>query len=145
MLFSMHPTRVDFGADGLPFQLGASRCSFTEASVASWSERAPRGANGRAAPRLPLEPRGSILANRSCLVSTFVLFLPRQENETAAPAQGAAVARASSFRPRTVLHQSVTQLEPHAPRDPNSNRCLSCGSGRKLACIRMSQNTFTSP
>jgi len=59
------------------------------------------------------------------------------------PAQGTLVARASSFNPRTTLGQSGAQLEPRALCDPNSNRCLSGGPGRELACIRMSLNTFS--
>jgi len=127
MLFLMHLTRSDFRAHGLPFHLSASRRSFTQASVASRSERAPRGADRPSASRGRLRPPLAVPANGCCLASSFMLFLPRQESETAAPVQGAAVACASSFSPRTVLDQSVAQLEPHAPSAQNSNRCQSVG------------------
>jgi len=128
MLFLMHLTSSDFSAHGLPFHLSASRRSFTQASVASRSERAPRGADRPSASRGRLRPPLAVPANSCCLASSFMLFLPRQESETAAPAQGAAVACASSFSPRTVLlDQSVAQLEPHAPSAQNSNRCQSVG------------------
>ena len=67
-------------------------------------------------------------------------FLAHARNDADIPAQGTSAVRASSFSPRMAFGQSVAQLEPRALRDPNSNRCLSGGSGRKLACIRMSQN-----
>ncbi len=76
--------------------------------------------------------------------SSLSAFLAPARLKTAVPAQGTSAACASSCDPWTALCQSVAQPEPRAPRDPNSNRCLSCGSGRKLACIRMSQNTAIS-
>ena len=138
MLFLMDSTRDDLAPAGLPSQLGTSRCSFTEASVASRSERAPRAADNGSTPRWRLQPPLAVPANPSCIVPCFMLFLPRQENETAAPAQGAAVACASSFSPRTAFGQSVAQLEPHAPSAQNSNRCQSVGFGQQLVFVRMS-------
>jgi len=110
------------------------RC-FTEASVASRSETAqPRAGVGFSA-NIFLLP----LQFGECIGSSFCVFLPPQETETAAPAQGAAVVRASSPCPRTVfIHQSAAQHEPHVPSAPNSNRCQSVGFGRQLVFVRLS-------
>ena|SRR5207249_3079867 len=80
---------------------------------------------------------------KCCPGRSVFAFLAHARNDTGVPAQRTPAVRASSFNPRMAFGQSVAQLEPRVPRDPNSNRCLSCGSGRKLACIRMSQNIVT--
>jgi len=85
-----------------------------------------------------------------CLLPTNIVarsflsaFLAPARKSAGAPVEGTPAVRASSFDPRTALSQSGAQLEPRALCDPNSNRCLSGGSGRELACIRMSLNTFS--
>ena len=122
-------------------RLAFKRCpalrSFTEASVASRSERAQRGA-GTAFDFSATIFRPSLQFGE-CIEFLFCVFLPPQESETAAPAQGAAVVRASSPCPRTVFnHQSAAQLEPRVPCAPNSNRCQSAGYDRQLVSVRLS-------
>jgi hypothetical protein len=126
MLFVMH--RITDGPSAAKLALGGAPQlrPFTEASVASRSERAQQRSAGDTIRRFGLD------------IFVFLCFLLRQESQTGAPAYGAAVARASSFNPRTVLHQSVAQLEPPAPDAQNSNRCLSDGLGRQLVFVRLS-------
>jgi hypothetical protein len=83
------------------------------------------------------------LSDKGLSTTVSFCFLAHARNDTGVPAQGMPVVRASSFNPRTALGQSEAQLEPRAPDDPNSNRCLSGGFDRKLACIRMSQSIVT--
>src|SRR6266850_26148 len=110
--------------------------SFTEASVASRSERAQLGAD--AAFDFSANLFRPSLQIGECIEFLFCVFLPPQESETAAPVQGAAVVRASSPCPRTVFNQSAAQLEPRAPCAPNSNRCQSVGYDRQLVSVRLS-------
>ena len=93
--------------------LGAS----TEVSVASRSGSSQNGEAARlvfgSSPTSWLTP----VAFNKCFPTSFLIFLPRKASKTAVSAQGPAVARASSFNPRTVfIHQSVAQLEPHVPQ-----------------------------
>src|SRR5947209_8518835 len=94
---------------------------FTEASVASGSE------SGRRLKRKILV----ISFGWPCLKSFFLIFLLRQEIETA-------VSLGERWRGRARLalgrssDQSAAQLEPLAPCAQNSNRCLSAGLGRQL-------------
>ena len=134
MLFSMRHTTNDCSPKRLGFGFHSPLPSFAEASVASRSERRQRGVERDAAQR----PRPGPLLICPCVLPFFLLFLPRQEIETAAPAQGAAVACASSSNPRTVFDQSVAQPEPHTPSAQNSNRCQSAGFGPQLVYVRMS-------
>ncbi len=124
MFTAMH---VDVtGFEGLNLALGvglALQCSFPEASEASRRERALQDLGAISG---PLAARSRILLSPDPLhvglFLSFLLFLPRQENETAAPAQGAAVACASSFNPGTVFqpvrspagaaHAQCSKLEP---------------------------------
>jgi hypothetical protein len=113
------------------------RCSEAERSEASGNAR-PR--TGRA---FPISVAGILREYFSHLDSSSAFLAPARLT-TGIPAKGIPAARASSFNPWTVFGLSVAQPEPRAPRGPNSNRCLSVGSGRQLACIRMSQNTAAS-
>src|SRR5258708_5439874 len=139
MFFSMHLTTDDLPADRSAFRWVPVLRSFAPASVASRSERAQHGNGGHGAPAMRARSILTSPAHRACIDLSFLISLPPQKHETAAPAQGgAAVARASSFNPRTVLDQSAAQLEPHAPSAPNSNRCQSVGPGQQLVFVRMS-------
>ena len=80
---------------------------------------------------------------KCCPRRAISAFLAHARNDIGVPAQRTPAVRASSFNPRMAFGQSVAQLEPRAPFDPNSNRCLSGGSGHQLACIRMSQSIVT--
>src|SRR6266478_874898 len=141
MFFPMHLTADYFPAGRSALRLVPLGRPFAPASVASRSERAPQG-NGGVARAIRARSLLKTTAHRECIDPSFMLFLPRQENETAAPAQGAAVVWASSFNPRTVLYQSVAQLEPPAPSAPNSNRCQSVGLAQQLVFVRLSENTI---
>jgi hypothetical protein len=138
MFALMHIVSVQLNPGPLAFGSVPFPRPLTEASVASRSQRAGKGDNG-----LALQPRCShdllpYPAVRECKEIRFLIFLPRQETETAAPAQGAAVAPASSFNPRTAFGQSVAQLERQVSCAPNSNRCQSLGLHRELVFVRMS-------
>ena len=85
----------------------------------------------------------SLATFRGCLRFPLLFSLLRQGTEAGAPAQGVPAVCASSFNLRTVCSQSVAQHEPRTSSAPNSNRCLNGGSGRKFACIRLSQITLT--
>src|SRR5260370_37902141 len=139
MFFFMHLITDDFSADRPVSRLVPLLRSSAPASVASRSGRAKQWDGGDLAQGA--RPTSSLTnpANRECMDLSFLISLPRQENETAAPAQGgAAVACASSFKPRTVFYQSAAQLEPLTPSAPNSNRCQSVGPGQQLVFVRMS-------
>lgn len=127
IMLSISPRKGNFLATNWALGKGFELRSVTQASVASRSDRAQLNGGGASAPAF--------------VFPTFLLFLPRQENKTAAPAQGTAVASASSFNPRTVPDQSGAQLEPHTPDAQNSNRCRSGGLGRQLVFVRLSLNT----
>src|SRR6266705_3022443 len=130
MFFSMHLATDNSSADRSAFRLVPLLRSFAPASGASRSERAQQGHGGDVARGMRTRSILTIPAHRECIGPSVLISLPRQENETAAPAQGgAAVACASSFNPRTVFDQSAAQLEPHTPSAPNSNRCQSVGPG----------------
>ena len=138
MFFSMHLTADDFSPERSALGLVPLLRSFAPASAASRSERAQQG-NGGVAQAMRAKGILTIPAPRACIDLSSLISLPRQENETAAPAQGgAAVACASSFNPRTVLDQSAAQPEPLTPSAPNSNRCQSVGPGQQLVFVRMS-------
>ena len=127
-----------FCYDGVAFSAFPLLRPFTKASVASRSERAQQRNQCGLIPFILLISSLNISAIFKCFYSVFLIFLLRQESETAAPAQGAAVVRASSFNPWTVYNQSAAQLEPRVPSAQNSNRCRSAGFGRQLAFVRMS-------
>lgn len=137
MSFSMDLTVGELLANQLLWGMASGPRPFPKASVASRREGArPRGdgavpdlapASGLSQPIFP-----------ACGFAAFVLFLLRQEPETATSAQGVAVVPASSINPRTILHQSVAQRERQGLSGPNSNRCLSGGSGHQLVSVRMS-------
>ncbi len=140
MLSSVALNVFDSSDSALASEWNSGLVPFTEASVASRSERDQAGvrAGSAANPSRPSFPTPIW----ECLSSPVFAFLHPQDSETAAPAQGMAVACASSSCPRPVFsHQSVAQLEPHTPSAPNSNRCKSVGCRRKLVFVRMSQNT----
>src|SRR5208283_2806314 len=124
------------------FELVPLPLSWTEASGASRSQRERQRDGAGAIPSCGLQSRFFRSCDLRMRSPVIFVFLLRQENETAAPAQGAAVLPASSFSPRTVFHQSVAQLEPQVACAPNSNRCQSVGFGRQLVFVRMSQNTI---
>jgi len=113
---------------------------FTKGSVANRSEKAQQGGGGWVALCGELNSLSFFSAVSRRFYSSVLIFLPWQESETATPAQEVEVARASSLNPRTVfMHQSVAQLEPHAPSAQNSNRCQSVGFDQQLVFVRMSR------
>jgi len=80
--------------------------SLTEASVASRSQRSRQGDVRNFGPSCPQLFHGQ--NNSAVLILPFLIFLPAQETETAAPAHGAAVPCASSFN----LGRSSTSPQP---------------------------------
>ena len=86
------------------------RRSFTKASVARRSERAPLNVARFVIPNVDTDGRFGW-----ALFSTYA-FLLMQDIESTAPAHGAVVARASSSSPRTMFNTSPKpRREPHAP------------------------------
>src|ERR1700733_14687261 len=83
MLFSMRQTTNDCCAKRLGFGFNSPLPPFAEASVASRSERRQRGVARATAQR----PRLDLLLIWQCVLPFFLVFLPRQEIETVAPAQ----------------------------------------------------------
>jgi hypothetical protein len=139
MLFLVRSIRDSFGPGVVDFISIPLLRPFTEASVASRRERAQQGDGGGFAQRRPSPSLSSFPAVPKCIHPSLLLFLLRQESETAALAQRTAVACASSLSSRTVFSgQSVVQLEPHTPSAQNSNRCQSVGVSRQLVSVRMS-------
>lgn len=139
MLFSMRSIRDSFCCEVLVFKSTPLLRSGMEASVASRSARAQQGSGGGFAQRWFSHSLSSWIAVPRCTHPCFLIFLLRQESETAALAQRTAVACASSLPSRMVFSdQSVVQLEPHTPSAQNSNRCQSVGVSQQLEFVRMS-------
>jgi hypothetical protein len=114
-------------------------CGATKASVASRVEPHAHEQFGSSP-----DPIAPLIHMNAFALSSLSAFLAPARTKPMSPRKGHRQRAQARAYPWTGFGLSVTQPERRAPRDPNSNRCLSGGSGRKLACIRMSQNTFTS-
>jgi Zn-dependent protease with chaperone function len=138
MWFLMRSIRSSFSCDALGFLSSPLPRSLTEASEASRSQGARQGTGG-GGQRCGFQCFAPVSPLLQCPLPGFMIFLLRQESETAALAQRTAVACASSSSSWTVFSgQSVVQLEPHTPSAQNSNRCQSVGVSRQLVSVRMS-------